>query len=175
MPQNIHEEVRHVLWLCVLSGISKKTANMGDFERHGGLIIDEMKPAENFGVQRGSGKVDGFVDLGSFTPEADKSVPCDHGLVIMFQPLSGSWHQILGVFASRGNVKAPLLSKIILEAVVLAENAGLRVDYVTSDGASWNRAMWHRFAYVRHQLSSLQHLIQLTSRGGFFLCLTFHI
>lgn len=42
-------------------------------------------------------------------------------------------------------MKAPLLSKIILEAVVLAENAGLRVDYVTSDGASWNCAMWHRF------------------------------
>lgn len=140
---------------CVLSGISKKTANMGDFERHGGLIIDEMKLAENFGVQRGSGKVDGFVDLGSFTPEADKSVPCDHGLVIMFQPLSGSWHQILGVFASRGNVKAPLLSKIILEAVVLAENAGLRVDYVTSDGASWNRAMWHRFG-VSGSASSYQ-------------------
>lgn len=74
---------------CVFSGISK-TANMGDFERHGGLIIDEMKLAENFGVQWESGKVDEFVDLGSFTPEADKSVPRDHGLVIMFQPLSAS-------------------------------------------------------------------------------------
>lgn len=118
---------------------------MDEFQRHGGLIIDEMKLAENFGVAPGTGKIDGFVDLGAFTSELDKSVPCDHGMIVMFQPLSGSWHQILGVFASRGNVKAHLLSKIILEAVVLAEKAGLRVDYVTCDGASWNRAMWHQF------------------------------
>ncbi|KAH6919817.1 hypothetical protein HPB50_029197 [Hyalomma asiaticum] len=45
----------------------------------------------------------------------------------------GSWHQILSVFASRGNVKAALLSKIILVATLLAENAVLRVDYVTCD------------------------------------------
>lgn len=63
----------------------------------------------------------------------------------MFQPLTGSWHQILGVFASKGNVKAMLLSKIIMEAVLLAEKAGLKVDFITSDGASWNRSMWRLF------------------------------
>lgn len=42
-------------------------------------------------------------------------------------------------------MKAPLLSKIILEATLLAENVGLRVDYVTCDGAPWNRAMWRQF------------------------------
>ncbi|KAG0411458.1 hypothetical protein HPB47_011413 [Ixodes persulcatus] len=41
-------------------------------------------------------------------------------------PLTGSWHQILGVFASKRNVKAVLLSKIIMEAVLLAEKAGLK-------------------------------------------------
>ncbi|KAH7979516.1 hypothetical protein HPB49_009713 [Dermacentor silvarum] len=130
---------------AVLSGIAKKTQNMSELERHGGIIIDEMKLAENFAVAGGTGKIDGFVDLGPFTPEADKSVTCDDGLVIMFQPLSAPWHQILGVFASRGNVKAPLLSKMVLEAVLLAENAGLRVDYITCDGATWNRAVWRKF------------------------------
>ncbi|XP_077531337.1 uncharacterized protein LOC144143461 [Haemaphysalis longicornis] len=129
----------------VLSGIAKKTQKMTEFGRHGGIILDEMKLDENFAVAAGTGKIDGFVDLGPFTTEADKSQTCDHGLVIMFQPLSGSWHQILGVFASKGNVKAPLLSKIVMEAVLLAENAGLKVDYVTCDGASWNRAMWKKF------------------------------
>ncbi|KAH9365456.1 hypothetical protein HPB48_008908 [Haemaphysalis longicornis] len=116
---------------------------MDEFQCHGGLIPDEMKLSEKFGVAQGTGKIDGFVDLGAFTPDHDQTVPCDHGMVVMFQPLSGSWHQILGVFASRGNVKAHLLSKIILEAVVFAERAGLKVDYVTCDGASWNRSMWH--------------------------------
>ncbi|KAH7979792.1 hypothetical protein HPB49_011087 [Dermacentor silvarum] len=104
---------------------------MSEFERHGGLIIDEIKLTENFAIERGSGKIDGFVDLGPFTPETSKIVACDHGMVVMFQPLSGSWHQILGVFVSRGNVKTLLLSKVIVEATLLAENAGLGVGYVT--------------------------------------------
>ncbi|KAM7307156.1 uncharacterized protein ISCGN_010792 [Ixodes scapularis] len=54
----------------------------------------------------------------------------------------GKWTQILGVFASRGNVKAPVLSKILLEATILAENSGLFVDFWTSDGAPWNRCLW---------------------------------
>ncbi|KAH6933313.1 hypothetical protein HPB50_014150 [Hyalomma asiaticum] len=119
---------------------------MIEFECHGGLIIDEMKLAENFTVKGGSGRIHGFVDLGPFTPEPEKTVACDHSLVILFQPLSGSWHQILGVFASRGNVKAPLLSKIILEATLLAENAGLRVDYVTcGDFPHLVKCIWNGF------------------------------
>lgn len=55
---------------------------------------------------------------------------------------AGKWTQILGVFASRGNVKAPVLSKILLEATILAENSGLFVDFWTSDGAPWNRCLW---------------------------------
>lgn len=118
---------------------------MDEFQCHGGLIIDTIKLAENFGVAQGTGKINGFVDLSVLTPDYEKTVPCDHGMVVMFQPLSGSWHQILSAFASRGNERVYLLSKIILEAVVLSEKAGLKVDYVTCDGASWNRAMWHQF------------------------------
>ncbi|KAK8775732.1 hypothetical protein V5799_030924 [Amblyomma americanum] len=61
----------------------------------------------------------------------------------MFQPLVGSWTQIIGVFASSGNVKSQMLSKIVLEATVLCEQAGLLVHYVCTDGATWNRSMWH--------------------------------
>lgn len=109
---------------------------MDEFQCHGGLIVDKMKLSENFGVAQGTGKIDGSVDLGPFTPDHEKTVPCDHGIVLMFQPLSRSWHQILGIFASRGNVKAHLLSEIILEEVVLAERAELKVDYGTCDRAS---------------------------------------
>ncbi|CAN8008558.1 unnamed protein product [Ixodes pacificus] len=53
----------------------------------------------------------------------------------------GDWIQIIGVFASRGNVKGHLLSKIITEAIILSEEAGLFVDYLCCYGASWNRNM----------------------------------
>lgn len=101
---------------AILAGIARKTKSMDEFKCHGGLIVDEMKLSECLNVGAG-GKVEGLVDLGKFTPESDKHLPCDHGLVIMFQPVTGSWHQIFGVFASRGNVKAALLAKILLEAV----------------------------------------------------------
>ncbi|KAH6941460.1 hypothetical protein HPB50_018218 [Hyalomma asiaticum] len=50
--------------------------------------------------------------------------------------------QIIGCFATRGNAKAELLAKILIEATVLAEASGLLVDFITCDGASWNRRMW---------------------------------
>ncbi|KAH7980165.1 hypothetical protein HPB49_013587 [Dermacentor silvarum] len=80
---------------------------MEEFECHGGPIMDQMKLSEFVNVGAG-GKGEGLVDLGKFTQQSDKHLPCDHGLMIMFQPLTGSWQPILGVFASSGNVKAPL-------------------------------------------------------------------
>ncbi|KAH7944967.1 hypothetical protein HPB49_002863 [Dermacentor silvarum] len=41
-----------------------------------------------------------------------------------------------------GNVNGGTLTRIILEAIILAEKAGLKVDFITSDGSSWNRRMW---------------------------------
>lgn len=54
---------------------------------------------------------------------------------------SGEWTQILAVFSSRGNVNALLLSKLLLEATIMAEKCGLQDDYWTSDGAPWNRSL----------------------------------
>ncbi|KAG0425380.1 hypothetical protein HPB47_027438 [Ixodes persulcatus] len=97
-----------------------------------------MKLSEHVSV-KSPGALEGFVDLGSFTPGDQKTTTCDHGLVVMFQPFHGDWTHVLGTFASRSNVKAGTLSKILLEATLLAEQAGVFVDFVTCDGASWNR------------------------------------
>ncbi|KAL3211612.1 hypothetical protein MRX96_036304 [Rhipicephalus microplus] len=80
--------------------------------------------------------VEGFVDLGKFTQEEDRTTPADHGMVMMFQPFQGDWTQILGVFSSKGNIKAEMLAKLLLEAILLSEQAGLFVDFVSCDGAT---------------------------------------
>lgn len=49
------------------------------------------------------------------------------------------------MFASHSNVKSDTLGKIILETVVMCENAELHVDFITIDGAAWNRSIWHSF------------------------------
>ncbi|KAG0436645.1 hypothetical protein HPB47_017837 [Ixodes persulcatus] len=100
-----------------------------------------MKLSEHVSV-KSSGALEDFVNVGSFTPGDQKTTTCDHGLVVMFQDFHCDWTQVLGTFASRSNVKAGTLSKILLEATLLAEQAGLFVDFVTFDGASWNRNQW---------------------------------
>lgn len=125
----------------MLRTLKKKTSVMKPFKCHGGLVIDEMKLSEHLSVDT-AGKVAGFVDLGPYTPQEEERLLSDHGLVVMFVPLVGSWTQVLGTFATSTNVKGELLAKIVLEATVLAEKAGLFVDYITCDAASWNRKMW---------------------------------
>lgn len=125
----------------VLDVLSKKTASMDLFQRHGGLIVDEMKLSEQLSVTT-AGHIEGFVDLGPFTSEDDKHTVCDHGMVIMFVPFVGKWTQVIAAFATKRNVTGAMLTKIILEAVILVEKAGLKVDFITSDGAAWNRKMW---------------------------------
>ncbi|XP_077519809.1 uncharacterized protein LOC144129531 [Amblyomma americanum] len=125
----------------VMEILKQKTSKMDSFSRHGGLLIDEMKLSEHLSMEK-CAKLRGFVDLGPFTPPEDAGLPCDHGMVVMFVPFTGRFSQIIGTFAANGNAKGNLLCKILIEAVILAEQAGLFVDFVTCDGASWNRKMW---------------------------------
>ncbi|XP_077519810.1 uncharacterized protein LOC144129529 [Amblyomma americanum] len=143
----------------VFDALNEKTKTMDAYSRHGGLVIDEIKLSEHLNV-KSAGDIEGFVDLGGHTPADQKNVLADHGMIVLFQPFTGKWTQILGVFASKGNVKAPTLAKIILETTVLAEKAGLFVDCITCDGASWNRSMWRLFGIQgspSHVRSSTKH------------------
>ncbi|XP_075723751.1 uncharacterized protein LOC142765832 [Rhipicephalus microplus] len=114
---------------AVFNALAIKTKDMDISSRHGGIIFDEMKLAEHFNVSA-AGTVEGFVDLGKFTQEEDRTTPADHGMVMMFQPFQGDWTQILGVFSSKGNIKAEMLAKLLLEAILLSEQAGLFVDFI---------------------------------------------
>ncbi|KAH7933394.1 hypothetical protein HPB49_012212 [Dermacentor silvarum] len=117
---------------------------MDEMKRHGGLVVDEMKLSAHLDM-RSSGHIEGFVDLGKYTEDCDKHTKADHRLVVMLQPFIGKWTQVVAVFASRGNVKSKVLAKILLEATILCKQAGLQVDHICSDGASWNRSMWNAF------------------------------
>ncbi|KAG8180992.1 hypothetical protein JTE90_024740 [Oedothorax gibbosus] len=93
-----------------------------------------------------NGVVQGYVNYGpDLTPDSEMDLICNHELVLLFQPFRGDWVQINGVFGTHQNVKADHLSKILIEAVILCENAGLFVDAITGDGATWNRALWRNF------------------------------
>lgn len=84
----------------------KKTSGMDPFRCHGGLIIDEMKLSEHLSVDT-AGKVSGFVDLGPYTPQEQKHVLADHGLVVTFVPLVCNWTQVLGAFSTLQHYRGP--------------------------------------------------------------------
>lgn len=55
----------------VFAAVQEKTKPMDLFQCHGGLLIDEMKLSENLSLAS-DGSIEGFVDLGKFTPEAER-------------------------------------------------------------------------------------------------------
>ncbi|XP_049274234.1 uncharacterized protein LOC119403324 [Rhipicephalus sanguineus] len=142
-------------WLSISTSIQQVSATISSIEHQiteGAPCLPGIEPV--FILRRQSvffifnlftGTVEGFVDLGKFTLEEDRTTPADHGMVMMFQPFQGDWTQILGVFSSKGNIKAEMLAKLLLEAILLSEQAGLFVDFVSCDGATWNRSMWRSF------------------------------
>ena len=89
--------------------------------------------------------MEGFTDLGKYTPKHQQGQKGDHALVVMFQPFKGKRVQTLGCFLSKGSANGTVLHQILIEAIILAERADLKVAAIANDGASWNRAMWYLF------------------------------
>ncbi|KAK3923518.1 Transposable element P transposase [Frankliniella fusca] len=145
---------------------NKKIYRWSETDVHGSIIIDEMKVPSELDFDRHTLKTIGLVDIGEFTPKEDKTKAGDHILVVMFRPYRGDWYQSLGIFLSKGNVKGPILAKIILEAVGLTEGTGLKVDSISTDAAYWNRNMWTTFN-INENKSSMEHP-QDESRQLFF-------
>lgn len=108
----------------ILNILKNKVTELDHFCLHWGIVIDEMKLSEYLSATS-EAKI-GFVHLGHYMPEKRKLLPCNHGLVVMFVSLVGSW-----CFGSKENVKGDLLAKIVIEATVLAEKAGLFVHHIT--------------------------------------------
>ena len=114
-------------------------------EISGCLLIDEIKLSEALWYDKEILKVNGFVNLDQFTPEGQKDIPADHALVIMFQGFQGQYFQTISAHLTKGAVKGPELSKLVLEAVRLVEEPGFFVDAIVADAAPWNRNMWSQF------------------------------
>ncbi len=116
-----------------------------DFERHGLLLFDEMSIRESVAVCSRTLTYTGLTDFGEEGPKAtDVSEKATHGLVFMFQPLTARYTQPIGVFASKGTVKATVLLpvQLAIKALTLLEQAGAKIHGFVADGAQTNRKLW---------------------------------
>jgi len=83
----------------------------------------------------------GFVDLGEQDSVGQRIGRSDHALLLFFQPFAGRYVQTLGAFLSHGCASSGALHTLILESVVLMENAGFSVDVISSNGLTLNRTL----------------------------------
>ena len=110
-----------------------------------------MKLTEGVIYDKNAMKLLGIVNMGDAAPQADRTKPGDHALVMIFQPFKNRWIQTIGAFLTRGAAKGKELAMLVLDAVTRLEQIGLKVDVIVSDGAPWNRTMWSEFGMLRNQ------------------------
>ena len=110
---------------------------------HGVLLLDEMSTRKNLLLDQKTMTFKGVTDLGDDAPKNVETEMADHALVLIFQPLYENYSQPISVFASNGPVHGEELAKIVVQAIVLLENAGAKIHGVISDGGSPNRKMWN--------------------------------
>ncbi|KAH7970337.1 hypothetical protein HPB49_004047 [Dermacentor silvarum] len=104
------------------------------------LLMDEMQVRQCKRFNSRTLTYDGFVDQGEQSMESPDLA--DHALVLMFCPFTDSYAQPVAVFASKNATRGTVLCQLLLQAIVLLEEAGAIIDGVVCDGASTNCTMW---------------------------------
>ena len=68
----------------------------------GTLLIDEMQLSPSLAFNKKTLEINGFTNLGKYTPHHQACQKGDHALVLMFQPFKGKWIQSIACFLSKG-------------------------------------------------------------------------
>lgn len=126
----------------------------------GVLVLDEMAISEGVYFNKHNLTVGGFTDLGEWTPPHQVKERANEALVFMYQPFRGKWVQNIAAFLSKGCAAGKVLKHLVAECILLMEDSGFHVDVVTTDGATWNRAMWKAFGLVGNDTSCTHMSIQ---------------
>ena len=116
-------------------------AQLPEIFRHGILMLDEVSTRQNVRLNRKTMEILGLADCGDDEP-ADINQKADHGLVIIFQPVMGSFTQPVSVCVSKGPATGTTLAKLIIQAISVVEKAGAVIHGIITDGAAPNRKFW---------------------------------
>ncbi|KAH8033810.1 hypothetical protein HPB51_016265 [Rhipicephalus microplus] len=73
----------------IFKGLQEKTKDVDEHSRHSIIVFDEMKLSGHIEFKP-SGFIEGFVNPGQFETEGSRKELAHHGLVVVFQPFTGS-------------------------------------------------------------------------------------
>ena len=122
--------------------LKEHLTNKSGKQLRGVLMLDEMSTRKSILLDTKTMTFKGVADLGDNVPKNVETEMADHALVLVFQPLYEDYSQPIAVFASKGSVHGEDLAKIVVQAIVLLENAGAKIHGVISDEGSPNLKMW---------------------------------
>ncbi|CAG5096835.1 Protein of unknown function [Cotesia congregata] len=74
---------------AIFDTLKLKGSRMEVYQKRGILSVDEIALSEGIALNRKTLKLEGFVDLGEYTPDHLRHTRADHALVFMFQPFQG--------------------------------------------------------------------------------------
>lgn len=123
-----------------------KMQSKTELQKYAVLIFDEVSVRKSLKLDPKTLRYQGVVDFGDDTvgsTEFDQLA--DHGLVFGFAPLADDYFQPIGCFAAKGATPGVVLAKLIVQAIILLETAGIKVVAMVCDGAKPNRRMWKEF------------------------------
>lgn len=69
------------------------------------------------------------------------------------------YFQPIGCFAAKGATRGVTLAKLIIQAILLLEEAGMKIIALVCDGAKTNRRMWKEFG-ITGKRTSLKNFMQ---------------
>lgn len=124
--------------------LKKEILKIPPEERHGSLLLDEFSTRKGATVDPKTKTFKGVVDHGEGERKAESVDDlADKGLVFMYQPFgSGQKAQPIAYFATN-ECDGKELTRLILKAIVLLENAGVKIHAVVSDAGGPNRGFWN--------------------------------
>lgn len=115
-------------------------------QKHGVLIFDEIAVRKALKTDLKTMRYQGVVNFGEQNAESTHPDElADHALVFSFSSLGENYFQTIGCFGAKGATGGTTLAKLILQAILLLEKSGAKVDGIICDGATTNRKMWREF------------------------------
>ncbi|CAG7731494.1 unnamed protein product, partial [Allacma fusca] len=132
----------------IFDSLRKQMENLPERDRHGVLLLDEMKIKESLQFKKHSQTFEGFIDFGDYTGEylcggkTRSFEVADHALVLMFRSINSNWAQPVACFASKNSAPGEILAKLAISCILKLEEAGAFVDAIICDGATSNKKTW---------------------------------
>ena len=136
-----------------------KMTSKSEYQCHGIVVFDEIQVRKAMTVNSKTMTYEGFENFGDVEVKSKNPILADHALVFLFQPFADSYSLPFGAFAAKGATKGVVLAQLLVQGIMLLEEAGIIVDGICSDGAMTNRKMWSQLG-VSGKLSNLKNYFQ---------------